>query len=249
MSRKVIQCTTLGNNGRFGNQLWQYCFAKALATRNGAELQIPEDWVGRKIFNIVDEPIKQWLPQTSLDQVSINDVNVDLFGYFQDPAFHTILNDKDIRSWLTFQPKWLSLYDHFKQAPYTALHMRKGDYKNLQHVFCLVSDESYYKASEENGHFDLNLQIMTEENPTPCQHAKEIGAGFLPDFFKLMYATHLYRSNSTFSWWAGYLGNNDVYSPVVGNLVGLQTVPFVKGNHPKIFAGHSGDIYIKGYNS
>lgn len=249
MARKVIQCTTLGNHGRFGNQLWQYCFAKALAQKNGAELQIPEDWVGRQIFQVNDEPIKQWLPQTGLDDVSFDAVNVDVFGYFQDPSFHSILNDQDIRSWLQFQPKWLNLYSHFKETPYTALHMRKGDYKNLQHIFCLVDDESYYEAAKSNGHYNLNLQVMTEENPTICPQAESIGAGFLPDFFKLMYATHLYRSNSTFSWWAAFLGKSDVYSPVVGNLVGLQKVPFVKGNHPKMFAGHSGDIYIKGYNS
>lgn len=35
--------------GRFGNQLFQYAFARALAEKYGAELQT-SDWIGPQIF-------------------------------------------------------------------------------------------------------------------------------------------------------------------------------------------------------
>jgi hypothetical protein len=248
MSKKVVQCTCLGSFGRFGNQLWQYVYAKAYAKLINAQLQIPNEWVGRKIFQIDEAGIERWCPQTDLDYVPQGEDNIDLFGYFQDLIFTSLLNNNDIRENLVFRPEWIKLYENKVTKPYTALHMRKGDYLNLAHVYCLVSDESFYKAAKDNGHFDYNLQVLTEENPASCPEADKIGAGFLPDFFTLMNSTYLYRSNSTFSWWAGFLGNCEVYSPVVNGLTGKNEVEFVKGNHPKIFSGHSGDILIKGYD-
>jgi hypothetical protein len=245
----VIQCTTLGNFGRFGNQLWQYAFAKSYANATNSELQIPSDWIGRKLFKeINDPPISSWLPMTQLDQVPWGETNVDLYGYFQGKEFHSFLNADEVRKWFTFKDEWVERYRHTGE-PYVALHMRRGDYLNIKHVFCVISDQSFYDAAEKSPYGNLPLAIMTEENPTPCPHAEAMGAGYLPDFFKLMNATAVFRSNSTFSWWAPFLANNKVYSPVVGNMVGDQYVPFVEGNHPKIFPGHTEDIYIKGYNA
>jgi len=61
---------------------------------------------------------------------------------------------------------------------------------------------------------------------------------FLPDFYRLMNAPILFRSNSSFSYWAAVLGdNNVVFAPIIEGLEGGREhdrVPFVVGNRPRI---------------
>jgi len=47
-----ISMTTLGQFGQYGNQLFQYAAMKAYARENNLRLEIPEDWIGRKILLI-----------------------------------------------------------------------------------------------------------------------------------------------------------------------------------------------------
>ncbi|MBK6741631.1 MAG: hypothetical protein IPG66_01110 [Hydrogenophilales bacterium] len=48
----VLTISSLGRLGRFGNTLFQVCTGLALARKLGAELQVPDDWIGRKIFKV-----------------------------------------------------------------------------------------------------------------------------------------------------------------------------------------------------
>ena len=45
-----ISMSTLGSFGQFGNQLFQYATLKACARCHNLRLEIPEDWIGRKVF-------------------------------------------------------------------------------------------------------------------------------------------------------------------------------------------------------
>ena len=56
-----LQMSTLGANGRFGNQLFQYAFARRYAETHGLELAV-SDWVGRDLFALDDPVPDQALP-------------------------------------------------------------------------------------------------------------------------------------------------------------------------------------------
>jgi hypothetical protein len=63
---------------------------------------------------------------------------------------------------------------------------------------------------------------------------------FFPDFLAIHFAKIIFRGNSSFSWWAAFLGSDDdkeVYSPVMPDrklCKGVHYVEceFVRGNHP-----------------
>jgi hypothetical protein len=118
--------------------------------------------------------------------------------------------------------------------PYSAAHVRRGDYVHDPFVsanYCIVSDESYERAIEQ---FDIPEPIYrVQEGARPVPPELEAQRlSFIPDFLLLRDATHLLRANSSFSQWSSWLGNAKTYAPVVEDKVGLQTVEFVEGNHP-----------------
>src|SRR5258708_1618133 len=71
-ARPVICMSTLGQRGKFGNQLLQYAFLRLYAQEHGLVAQAP-DWIGRDLFDC-DDP----LPQGPLP--AIDEARADLFG-------------------------------------------------------------------------------------------------------------------------------------------------------------------------
>ena len=86
--------STLGSNGRFANQLFQYAYVKLYALRHGLEPMLPR-WVGNELFGLDD---KCWAAHScrelrfgSFDDSDLvlwemNDppVDIDPYGYFQE---------------------------------------------------------------------------------------------------------------------------------------------------------------------
>lgn len=57
VKRPVVTMSSLGKNGRFANQLFQYLYLRLVAEKQGAIVQTP-DWAGRTLFGVEDpEPI------------------------------------------------------------------------------------------------------------------------------------------------------------------------------------------------
>ena len=241
-AHNVIQFTQLGKFGRFGNQMFQYAFARAYAEKYNCTLEIPS-WIGEKIFkNVSHPPISKRLKRTPVDKALFGEVNIDLFGYFQKQEFINILSEVKLREWFTLQDKWLEYFVNLKS--YAVAHMRRGDYQTLYaNIFCIVSKESYLKAFEKFGVREHDVFWKTEETQVKWRNL-DSDLAFLPDFFEMVFAQHLFRANSTFSFWAGFFNKNKVYSPSVGNKVGLNDVEFIEGNHPQLFPSHS-DIMFK----
>jgi hypothetical protein len=76
---------------------------------------------------------------------------------------------------------------------------------------------------------------VSEETACRDSYCEKEGISFIPDFMKLHFADYLFRANSTFSFWAGFLGYGEMYSPVYdfpdyGSKVGIDIdVEFVPG--------------------
>ncbi len=250
MSKRIVQFSHLGNFGRFGNQLFQYIFARAYAEKYDATLEIPH-WIGEKIFkNVSHPPISKHLPRIGVDKIEWGRVNVDLYGYFQTKECFDILSESKIREWLIF----LKRFDPFLQFnDKVASHLRLGDYITLYaENFCVVGKQSFLDAFKEFGVGIEQVAWCSEEKPRTAfeledvcyskmpnsmygvEFYKDEGFSFLSDFFVMINSKILFRSNSSFSFWAGFFQNREVYCPVVKGKVGEQDVSFIKGNHSAI---------------
>ena len=232
MIKRIIQFTQLGKFGRFGNQLFQYAFARAYAEKYDATLEIPS-WIGEKVFkNVCHHKPSRKLPRTGIDCFPNGKINIDLFGYCQKQEYINILSEAKMKGWFQFQDKWLEFFN--MPRPDTVFHIRRGDYSDkYPNVFCVVSEGSYIAACKKFGVSIDDVIWKREENQIKDTRFPA-DLMFLPDFFDMIKAKNLFRANSTFSFWAGFFSHGKVYSPLVDDLVGECDVEFVEGNWPRI---------------
>ncbi len=244
MSKGVVQMTSLGKFGRFGNQIFQYLFARAYAEKNNATLEIPF-WIGQKIFKDINHPKPSVvLRTTKLDEYP-KGVDINIYGYCQKQEYIDTLSEFKIRKWLQIQDKWLELFQTLKSV--TVAHIRRGDYLTLySNIFCVVSKNSYNKALEKFGiPYEGNCMVWRSEEEQGQWKGLNNDMLFLPDFIEMMQCQYLLRANSTFSFWAGFFNTTGkVYSPIVEGLLAEHDVDFVEGNYPKII-GSNPDFVIK----
>ncbi|MBK9441141.1 MAG: hypothetical protein IPN53_07445 [Comamonadaceae bacterium] len=267
MSKRVLTISTLGKFGDFGNQLFQLCFGIGLARHLGAELQIPNDWVGYKIFNI-RLPEIEIIPiaKTPIDYIPNADQiekhhRIDLIGFWQFQEAIDMFSKNDISQWLVFQSWILEKFriNNVNKFRKIAIHKRRGDYLKPENIdrFCCISNRSFYKCLYTQVFQNLekndasHVFEVSEENRICDDFCDSLNIGFIPDFMSLVSADIVIRSNSSFSFWASALGGDHVYSPVVKDCVGWSDVDFVAGNHPALvsstyFPGHKiSDMQLK----
>ena len=236
---RIIQLTTLCRYGRFGNQLFKYAVAKKYALLNRATLEVPADWIGRKLFYIDDPAPTEGMPRVDFKNLvydPIKPMRVDVCGHPRLQLHMNILSKKEVGEWFRFRPEWAERYSK-KKDHYVAAHMRQGDYiTTVSDTYCLISEHSYTSAIQKFGYDQKDVIWVKENTPEVDPVATEAGFDFLPDFFTLMQADVIFRANSTFSWWAAALSNAKVYSPLVKDMVGPNDVDFVSGNHAKMLS-------------
>ena len=100
-----------------------------------------------------------------------------------------------------------------------AIHVRRGDYLNLQNLFCVMDKEYYIKSIEiiENKIKNPHYFIFTDdvewarENIINLKNAiliSELTKEAFEDFYLMTMCSNFIIPNSTFSWWAAELNNN-----------------------------------------
>jgi len=140
-----------------------------------------------------------------------------LDGYFQHPdILFTEVDRNRIRAALLSAMR--SLIDHVKNgSPTIGVHIRRGDYvtsKSASKVFRNIPIEYYDTALQQLRH-DQQVLVFSDDRELSASYAANVGGLdvrqlnlSLKDEFRLLMACddHII-ANSTFSWWAAYLGH------------------------------------------
>lgn len=202
--------------GRLGNQLFQYCRARAYCAANQLVLHTPP-WDGQLVFDINDPPADPAQAQWS--------------GYCQRQCDLTYTRS-EARSWLPWRQSILERLESLR-LPFAHAHLRYGDYVNLPQ-YVVVTEASYHTIASQ-----LELRpvvFVREEQPAIIDGLP----AWLPDFYRLASAPVLLRANSSFSWWAHVLALDPaqhVYAPIITNRTGIADCPFIEGNWPRFLDG------------
>ena len=227
--------------GRFGNQLHQYCSARAWAKFVGARFECP-DWIGARVFDLHDPLPSCELPEVNdggnglEPSIQAGQTNVRLGGYFLMQRWARLLDRSELQIHLRVAKCWLDLIGQPRgtwDGWYAAAHMRMGDYVG-HWGYAQIPEVAYRRACEQHG-IPLDRVVWVKENEPRIVEGIPNEIAFLPDFVALLRAQVLLRANSTFSWWAAILGDaREVFAPVVEDHVGYYEAPFVRGNWPRI---------------
>lgn len=233
--KPTITMSTLGKNGGFANQLFQYGFLKTYALEHNLRVETPE-WIGKKLFGLDDPPIGRSLPvfpenvESNLSASHIVNSpevvkNVDFWGFFQ---YHTAYYRKHQDYWRSlFKPvgeieaKMHSAWEGLRAKGKTivAIHLRLGDYFYLYPDW--IAPWEWY-AEWLRGFWDtldepiLYVASDQVEKVVGCFAAYQPitardlevelpQAEFYPDFYILSRADAVAISNSTFSFTASML--------------------------------------------
>ena len=150
-SRGRIAMTSLGSNGRFANQLFQYAYVKLYALRHGLTVAVPA-WEGNQIFGLEDPPcVGLNLPELRFGPFTEDDlalweadeppVDIDLWGYFQEIPECWQKHRPLLRRLFQLSAEhrldvddWYSDKTHAGQRTLVAVHIRRGDYRNYSHT-------------------------------------------------------------------------------------------------------------------
>ena len=163
-SRGQITMSSLGTNGRFANQLFQYAYVKLYALRHGLNVLIPV-WQGRHLFDSDDPlcadvalPELRFDPFTNAEGLIWDEDNppldFDLWGYCQEIPECWRRHRHLLRRLFTLSDKRGSAFDGWRdektlggRRTLVAVHVRRGDYRDLQRPdlpwFRLVPDDWY----------------------------------------------------------------------------------------------------------
>jgi tetratricopeptide (TPR) repeat protein len=238
IKKPIITMSSLGKNGRFANQIFQYAFLKIYAKEHNLMTETSE-WIGQYLFGHNDPPISHKLPEVRVQpktdymadalipksQTPFN--NVDFWGYFQ---YHT-------RYYAPHKEYFCSL---FKPVPeieakmretlnklrsigrtIVGLHLRRKDYG---YGPFFIAPNEWYKEWLSSLWKSLNEPLLFIASDEPKKVisdfddyrpiiVKDLGielpkAEYYPDFYLLSQCDIVAISNSSYSFAACMLNEN-----------------------------------------
>lgn len=227
-----VSMTTLGRYGGFGNQIFQYAALKIYTKENNLDTEVPQNWMGRKLFldcndsSISDMPREQREPPN--DCIWLNGEKLegcDIKGYFQ---YHTSLYDeeyfrslfrlkplleKELRKPVEYLSNKVDSDGIVNKTTLIGVHIRRGDYRVLGRSANMAPTEWYLKWLKENWDKLDNpiLFVASDEIDNVILDFKDYkpetfkGDNFLCDHYMLQHCDILLISSSTFSFTAAML--------------------------------------------
>ena len=208
--------------GRTGNRLFQYVFGKILATNKSVDLfcdAIPN-------FNINEHLCESFRHDITTKSHGNNSVDIEqlnefkgniLVNSFLQKAYYYIPYRKQIKQWLNVNENTTPI-----NSDSLVIHIRETDYKDIG-VFL---GYDYYRALIDSTGF-TNIIIVTDNSN--CETVQQLlndgctlsTAGYVDvfsttlddrgkqDFNTLLNSAHIVLSQSSFSWWAAFLGDHE----------------------------------------
>ena len=231
--RDVVTMATLGLNGRFANQIFQYAFLRIYAHENGLGYETPP-WTGNRLFGCDNPQVSRSLPVVRERSNELAEAlfpntdkpfkNVDLWGYFQ---YHTsfyapykkIFRElfrpvPDIKAKLAKAEKKLRA----RGNTVVGLHLRRGDYG---YGYFFVAPSQWYLEWLDGFWDTLDKPILFIASDEPEKVLNDFArydpvtsrdldlylpeAECYPDFYLLSKCDVLAISNSSYSFAAAML--------------------------------------------
>lgn len=228
--QSTVTFSKLGNSGQFGNQLFQIAVTLGYAEKHGSRPVFPKWYctVGHRDYERYFPWIKKYhgrcsgsfLAESNFQYENLPFVrHADLYGNFQSEKYFAHIKERvaDLYSEPTAIKKELDAYcRQTGLKEFNALHMRfyshpskdigppamlPGDYF-LRSFDMLGNDRPLVVAADDKAGL---AQFLANNKIRKDIHVLQFDESLL-DFYMLSRSRKIAISNSSFSWWAAYLG-------------------------------------------
>lgn len=221
--------------GDMGNQMFQYALGRIIAEHKGYKLEILDpDNKKEQLFNnfpfvntagVDGKEVRENtmacasdLQYLDLDAVFNHGGHVFLHGYWQKYYYYTAHKDK-IQQWYSYDD---SQFD--KPGPEdVVMHLRLGDQLHPEKIGLPDTVQPYIDVLNTIPHKRCIL-VSDEPNepflaPLRALPTVEVRSGSpMADFTMIKYAKRIIISQSTFAWWAAFLGSPEqVWAPLIAS--------------------------------
>ncbi len=216
----MITFQALGRCGRLGNQMFQIASTIGIAIKNNEEYRFENFEYNHYLANpipIGKTEVRNFYhePYFHHQEVLIEDCN--LHGYFQSEKYFSHCKQV-IRSHFTPKKELLDSinrkYSGVIDEVSASIHVRRGDYLQLERYHPVLMTQYYYSAIKILG--QENSFLICTDDLSWCKK-KFIGLNFyfaennsdIFDLYLMSMCKNNIIANSTFSWWSAWLNNNE----------------------------------------
>lgn len=221
----MITSTHIGGYWRTGNQLFQCAAVVGHARKIGVDFEFPEWELSDRIFpNHVNKNIQlhDYLiykePRFEYDPIPDHD-SLNLRGFFQSEKYFHNVKEELTAEFCKSRPSG--------HLPGCAIHVRRGDYLAVDYFHRLTRDNYYNKAiammsiihaKEIKAHPEFHIysddpEFCRKEFSEKCYVVHDMTQSPLDTILEMSRYKYLIMANSSFSWWAAYLGSAVVITP------------------------------------
>jgi hypothetical protein len=230
----MISCQSLGLNGRFGNQMFQYATLYALGKDLKLDIGVPYQTKSPndKLNFCLPECFKLSAKDSSShifksvyvemefnysDEIKKVTDDMDIRGYFQTEKYFKNykkeLQEKEFKFLTNIETQANALFD--KNNEYIAVHMRLGDYLRIQECHPVCSAE-YYKNALKMMPVDAKIILFSDDITQAKSILKDCGRNIeilgtndkFVDMCMMTKCNYHVIANSSFSWWGAWLSNS-----------------------------------------
>lgn len=212
----MITYLNLGNYGRLGNQLFQIASTIGIAVKNNTDYGFPV-WQYSKYFDgnfpiAYVRDFKTYKEKSPYyEEIRLDtQVNWNLEGYFQSWKYFDHCKDLILDTFSFSKSKINKI----------AIHVRRGDYLDLQHVHPVLKIDYYIAAmdhfkGEKFTIFSDDIQWCMKNLPRKnVSYSASFNQDPIEDFKQMASHKGVIMANSSYSWWAAYLSDtNNIIAP------------------------------------
>lgn len=230
----MIKKVTPVLQGGLGNTLFQIATAYAYSLEHGHKFELydnlyipchhpPLDSYKDNIFSNIkiskanDQFYKYDEPSFCYNEIPKFENNLILYGYFQSEKYFQKYKN-EIQDLFYFNSKLIEKYSKELRQKNCSIHVRRGDYLNLQNCHPIQSLEYYKKAisffDKDTLFFVFSNDIewckneFTHENIGTNNFIFIDGNNGQDDLLLMSHCQNNIIANSSFSWWAAWLNEN-----------------------------------------
>ena len=213
--------------GGLGNQLFQWAATKALSIKHNTDYAFDFSYFNSNQWNLELNKFKKIILKKHNESISLNIVTDDFYfkkiendslldGYWQSEKYFNEIDcliREDLKIENNIKEYIVNKYSILNENT-VSLHVRRGDYINLQNFHPLQTIDYYKNAYDTINENSINVLILSDDVNWCKKNIKFNNTSYIEnetnivDLYIMSLCKHNIIANSSFSWWGAWLNEN-----------------------------------------